>query len=263
MELRVDGEAVRLTDWGKPFRPDRPTILWLHGAGMDHSVWTLQARAKPFHGLNSLAVDLPGHGRSAGAPRESIAEWAAWLVALLDALGIARARLVGQSMGALIGLETAAQAPERVERLALLGAAARMPVHPALLAAARDALPKAAATIAEWGIGAAGKLTGGGTPGVSLPASARALVETSRPGVLAADLLACDAYADGEAHAAAIACPTLVIAGAQDRMTPARQGQRLAALIRGARCVTIPRAGHMMMLEQPRPVLEALAGLLA
>jgi pimeloyl-ACP methyl ester carboxylesterase len=263
MELRVEGEAVRVIDWGHPFRPGRASILWLHGAGMDHTVWTLQARAKPFHGLNSLAVDLAGHGRSAGEARPSILDWADWLVALLDALGIAEARLAGHSMGALIALETAAVRPERVERLALLGAAPRMPVHPALLAAARDALPKAASMIAEWAVGAAAKLTGGGSPGVSLTASARALVAMSRPGTLAADLLACDAYRDGEARAAAIACPTLVIAGAQDRMTPARQGQRLAALIPGAACVTIPRAGHMMMLEQPKPVLAALAGLLA
>jgi pimeloyl-ACP methyl ester carboxylesterase len=262
MEIRVAGEAVQVTDWGSPLRPDRASILWLHGAGMDHSVWTLQARAKPFHGLSSLAVDLAGHGRSAGAPCATIAEWAAWLTAVLDALGIARARLAGHSMGALIALETAALVPDRIERLALLGAAPRMPVHPALLAAARDKLSKAAAMIAEWGIGASAKLTGGGTPGVSLPASARALVETSRPGVLAADLAACDAYADGEARALAIACPTLVIAGAQDRMTPARQGQRLAALIRGARCVTIARAGHMMLLEQPRPTLHELAAFL-
>jgi pimeloyl-ACP methyl ester carboxylesterase len=144
-----------------------------------------------------------------------------------------------------------------VESLALLGAAPRMPVHPALLTAAAEDLPRAAAMIADWGIGAAAKLTGSGTPGVSLVASARRLLETSRPGVLAADLAACNAYADGEARAAEVRCPTLVLCGVQDRMTPAKQGQRLAGMIAGARVVTVP-AGHMMMLERPKPVLEAL-----
>jgi pimeloyl-ACP methyl ester carboxylesterase len=262
MRVRVKGAAVQIADWGDPFRTDRPSLVWLHGAGMDHTVWTLQARAKPFRALNSLAVDLPGHGRSGGRARGTIGGAANWLLAMLDALGIEGAALVGHSMGALIALEAAAAAPARIERLALLGAAAAMPVHPELLKAAAARLATAAAMIAEWGIGGAAKLTGGGTPGVSLTSSARALLETSRPGVLATDLAACNAYGDGEARAAAVDCPTLVIAGAQDRMTPARQGQRLAGLIAGARCVVIPGAGHMMMLERPRPVLDALAAFL-
>lgn len=260
MRVDLDGQAVHVCDWGRPLRPEAASIVWLHGAGMDHSVWTLQARAKPFHDRNSLAIDLPGHGRSEGVAASTITRSAEWLVRLLDRLGIGRTALVGHSMGALIALETAACAPERIGRLALLGAAPRMPVHPGLLAAAADDLPRAAAMIAEWGIGAAAKLSGGGTPGVSLTTSAKRLLEASRPGVLAAALAACNAYADGETRAGAIRCPTLVLCGAQDRMTPARQGQKLAGMVPGARLVTVPAAGHMMMLERPKPVLEALLG---
>jgi pimeloyl-ACP methyl ester carboxylesterase len=263
MRIAVDATEVGLATWGQPVNPARPTVIWLHGAGMNHSVWTLQARAKPFHACNSLAPDLPGHGASAAEPPPSIAAASAWLLRLLDALGIGRASLVGHSMGALVALQTAATAARRVERLALLGAAARMPVHPALLQAAQADLPAAAAMIADWGIGTAAKLGAGGAPGVSLTTTARALLETSRPGVLASDLTACNDYHDGEARAAAVACPTLVICGAADRMTPAKQGQRLARLIPGARTITIPRAGHMMMLERPKEVLEALAGWMA
>ena len=259
MRIAVDAAEVELAAWGQPVDRARRTILWLHGAGMNHSVWTLQARAKPFHPCNSLAPDLPGHGGSAGGAPASIAAAGAWLLRLLDALGIERASLVGHSMGALVALETAATAPGRVERLALLGAAPRMPVHQSLLQAARDDLPAAAAMIADWGVGTAAKLGAGGAPGVSLTTAARALLETSRPGVLAADLAACNDYGDGEARAAAVACPTLVICGAADRMSPARQGQRLAGLFPGAGVVTIPRAGHMMMLERPREVLDALS----
>lgn len=258
MQIEVDGQRIHVCDWDRPFRTDATSLVWLHGAGMDHSVWTLQARAKPFHHRNSLAPDLPGHGRSDGGALPGIAASAEWLRRLFDRLGIERASLVGHSMGALIALELAATAPDRVGHLALLGAAPRMPVHPGLLAAAVDDLPRAAGMIVEWGIGAAARLTGGGTPGVSLMASARRLLESSRPGVLAADLSACNAYMDGEARAAAVRCPALVVCGAQDRMTPARQGQKLAALIPGARLVTVPAAGHMMMLERPKPVLEAL-----
>lgn len=259
MRVAVGNEAVELATWSGPVDAARPTLVWLHGAGMNHSVWTLQARAKPFHRLNSLAPDLPGHGGSGGVPASSIAAAADWLLRLLDALAIERASLVGHSMGALVALEAAATAPARIERLALLGAAPRLPVHPDLLRAAAADLPSAAAMIAEWGVGTAAKLGAGGAPGVSLTMAARALLETSRPAALATDLAACNDYGDGEARAAAIACPTLVICGGADRMTPPRQGQRLAGLITGARAVTLPRAGHMMMLEQPRQVLEALA----
>lgn len=259
MRVAVDGAVVAVASFEREPTPGRRTLLWLHGAGMDHTVWALQARAKAFADWTSLAPDLPGHGGSGGDAPRSIEAAAGWLVRLLDALGVERAALAGHSMGALIALATAARAPDRVERLALLGAAARMPVHPKLLAAARDDLPGAAAMIADWGVGTAAKLTGGGTPGVSLVQAARRLVERSRPGALASDLAACDGYADGEAHAAAVRCPTLVLAGAADRMTPAKQGQRLAALIPGATGIVIPAAGHMMMLERPRPVLDALA----
>jgi pimeloyl-ACP methyl ester carboxylesterase len=259
MQVAIDGAVIAVASFEREPTSGRRTLLWLHGAGMDHTVWALQARAKAFADWNSLAPDLPGHGGSGGNAAGSIAAAAGWLVRLLDALGLERVALAGHSMGALIALATAARAPERVARLALLGAAARMPVHPRLLGAARDDLPGAAALIADWGLGTAAKLTGGGTPGVSLMQVARRLVERSRPGVLASDLAACDSYADGEAHAAAIRCPTLVLAGAADRMTPAKQGQRLAERIPGATCVVVPAAGHMMMLERPRPVLDALA----
>jgi pimeloyl-ACP methyl ester carboxylesterase len=258
MRIAVDATEVELATWGPPFQPARPTVIWLHGAGMDHTIWTLQARAKPFHPCNSLAPDLPGHGASAGEPPASIAAASAWLSRLLDSLGIGRISLVGHSMGALVALHTAATAPGRVERLALLGAAARMPVHPSLLLAAQADLPAAAAMIADWGIGTAAKLGAGGAPGVSLTVAARVMLETSRPGVLATDLAACDDYGEGEASAAAVACPTLVVCGAVDRMTPARQGQRLAGLIPGAQAITVARAGHMLMLERPRDVLAAL-----
>ena len=104
---------------------------------MDHIVWALQARSLAHRGRAVLALDLPGHGRSAGPALTSIAEMAAWLIRFLDAAGIAQAALCGHSMGALIALAAAASAPDRVRRLALLGVAARMPVHPDLLAAAR------------------------------------------------------------------------------------------------------------------------------
>ena len=110
-----------------------PLTVLIHGAGMDHSVWSLQTRYLAHHGRSVLAVDLPGHGRSGGEPLASIAELADWVPKLIDAAGFEQAALVGHSMGAITALEAATRHPERVRALALLGVAERMPVHPDLL----------------------------------------------------------------------------------------------------------------------------------
>ena len=88
-----------------------PAVVFLHGAGFDHSAWALHTRWFAHHGFGVLAPDLPGHGRSQGPALRAIAEMADWTVALLDAAGAAKAHLIGHSMGSLIALETAARHP--------------------------------------------------------------------------------------------------------------------------------------------------------
>jgi pimeloyl-ACP methyl ester carboxylesterase len=258
MELTVDGAAVFLTDHGKGFDPARPTILFVHGAGMDHSVWPLQTRHFAYRGWNALALDLPGHGRSGGELRSSIAALADWLWELIKVLEAPTVSLVGHSMGALIGLELAARHRRRIAKLALLGAAPKMPVHPDLLEAAGERGERAALLICDWGFGPAGHLGGHKAPGSWMMGHAMRLLERAAGPVLQTDLAACNAYQDGPAAAAKVRCPTLVLAGEFDRMAPARQGARLAEAIRGARFVAIPAAGHMLMVEQPDAALDAL-----
>ena len=258
MEVTLDGATAFLADHGKGVDPARPTILFVHGAGMDHSVWPLQARHFAYRGWNALALDLPGHGRSGGEPCETIGAMADWLWRLIKTLELASVTLVGHSMGALIGLETAARHRKRIEGVALLGAAPAMPVHPALLAAAARPEPLAAELICDWGFGPAGHLGGHKAPGSWMMGHGMRLLARAAGRVLHADLAACNAYDGGPAAAAKIRCPALVLAGARDRMTPARQGARLAEAIRGAALVTLPGCGHMMMVEQPDATLDAL-----
>lgn len=262
MDLELDAGRVFLADQGRPFDKARPTLLFVHGAGMDHSVWPLQARHFAYRGANALAVDLPGHGRSAGAPLTSIPAMADWLADLIGALAVDAVDLVGHSMGALIGLDLAARHPARVARLALLGAAPKMPVHPALLEAAARPQPLAPELICDWGFGPAGHFGGHKAPGSWMLGHALRLLGQSAGPRLHADLAACNDYRDGPEAAAKVRCPTLVIAGAADRMTPARNGTKLAETIRGAQLVTIPACGHMMMVEQPDATLDALVAFL-
>ena len=225
-----------IATYGRSWRADAPTVVLLHGAGMDHTVWGLQGRYLAFHGWNVLAVDLPGHGRS----REmealgSVAAMADWLANLVASYGPAPVSLVGHSMGALVAIATAARHPARVSALCLLGASARMPVHPDLLALAAAHDPNAIELMCDWAFGPRGKVGGNPNPGGWLQGTARALLRSGDPAVLITDLGACDAYAGGEADAASVRCGALILLGAADRMTPPKAGAQLAQFIRMVR----------------------------
>jgi len=114
MEFNVKGGQAYAYTGGKPFNPALPCVAFVHGALNDHSVWTLLARWFAHHGFCVLAVDLPGHGRSVNPVLGTVPELGAWLLDLLAAAGVQQASLVGHSMGSLIAMEAAAQAPERV-----------------------------------------------------------------------------------------------------------------------------------------------------
>ena len=160
MDLQVAGHAAFASTGGQIFDPALPGTVFLHGAGMDHSVWSLPARYFAGHGRAVLALDFPGHGRSAGEALPSIEAMADWVLAVMAAAGMKRATLVGHSMGALVALEASARGADRVPELALLGVAADMPVHPDLMAAAQANDPKAVALIAGWGHGSTGHMGG-------------------------------------------------------------------------------------------------------
>lgn len=258
MNLTVAGQPVHAATGGRPFDAAKPAVVFLHGAGMDHTVWVLQTRWFAYHGWSVLAVDLPGHGGSGGAPLPSIAAIADWVPALLDAAGIAKATLIGHSMGALAALDCAARHPDRVAGVALLGIAAKMPVHPDLLAAAERNDPVAWQLICDWGHGPSGHRGGHRAPGLWMLGGAERLLARSHPGALSIDLLACNAYADAEARAPQVQCPALFVLGSLDRMTPAKAGQALAAKVAKVEVVTLAGAGHMMMIEKPDDTLDAL-----
>lgn len=260
MKLTVDDKEVFAATGGRDFDPALPTVVFVHGAGMDRTVWALQTRFFAYHGRGVLAVDLPGHGRSAGPALDSVPAIADWLVRLLDAAGLEQANLAGHSMGALAVLDCAARHQERVSGLALLGVAPRMPVHPDLLAAAEADQHQAFDLVTSWAHGASGHLGGARAPGLWLMGGGERLLERSAPGVLYRDLAACDAYQEAGAMASALSCPTLLVLGADDKMTPARAGRKLAEAIASATVVVIPDCGHMLMTEKPDETLDALKG---
>lgn len=263
MELQVAGRRAFASTGGQRFDPTLPGGVFLHGAGMDHSVWSLPARYFAGHGRAVLALDFPAHGRSAGEPLASIEAMADWVLAAVDAAGLARTAVVGHSMGALVALEAAARGGDRIDGVGLLGVAAAMPVHPDLLAAARANDPKAIELIASWGHGSLGHVGGTRAPGLWTMGGGIRLLERARPGVLAADLAACAAYKGAPAAAERFKGCALLVLGAEDRMTPPKAAKPLAERLTGAATVTLAATGHMMMTERPNETIAALKRLLA
>jgi pimeloyl-ACP methyl ester carboxylesterase len=260
MQLTVNGIDTFVATGGRDFDTSLPAIVLLHGAGFDHTTWALHSRWFAHHGFGVLAPDLPGHGRSGGAPLASIAAMADWTAALLDAAGAATARLVGHSMGSLIALETAARHPAKVTALSLIGTAATMTVGTDLLKAAETNDHDAVDMVSIWGLGYQAGLGGSLAPGLWMHTGAQRVLEQCRPGVLFNDLSACNVYQGALAAAAQIKVPATLILGERDMMTPARAGKALAAALANSRTVVMAGAGHMMMVERPDELLAALQG---
>jgi pimeloyl-ACP methyl ester carboxylesterase len=262
MEFIVDGRLTFAYTGTRPLDLALPTIVFVHGSAMDHSIWTLQSRFFAHHGHNVLAVDLPGHGRSEGQPLASIGEMADWLPRMLDAAELESSALVGHSMGSLTALEAAARHPDRVRAISLLGACAPMPVSQGLLAAAAANDHAALDMVNIWSHDRGALLGGSPTPGIWMTGLAIRLLERAAPGVLYRDLSACDDYRNGLQSAARVTCPALLILGRNDRMTPPRAAEQLLAAIPGVEAVVLEGCGHMMFSERPDAVLDALIGFL-
>ncbi|MEM7253916.1 MAG: alpha/beta hydrolase [Pseudomonadota bacterium] len=258
MKITVDDRSVFVGDLNRGFESNRPTVTFVHGAAMDHSVWTMFARYFVRHGHNVVALDLPGHGQSEGNPLPSITELSSWLGRALETIGVSSTTLIGHSMGSLVALEFAATAPDRVDRLGLVGTAVPMAVTDALLEAAKSNESAAFNMVTIWSHGPNAHIGGISSPGMWLPRGGLRLMEKSQPGSLFADLTACNEYTTGLEQAAKITCPTLLILGERDMMTPPRAAAKLQAALPGAQSVVLKGVGHSLMSEDPNGLLDAL-----
>ena len=269
MQIEINGQSAYAYTGGKAFDATLPCVVFIHGAQNDHSVWGLQSRWFAHHGFSVLAVDLPGHGRSAGKPLSSIEDLADWIELLLEKVmrsgipgdGVGdttkNVSLVGHSMGSLTALACASRHPARIARIALIGTAVPMPVSDALLGAAKDKEPKAMAMINTWSHSPRSAIGGYAVPGIWHFGAARRLMERQKPGVLYNDLAACNAYTHGMEAAAALTCPALIVSGNKDMMTNPRAAAKLATAIKDVRSVSLDGAGHTLA-EQPDALLDAL-----
>ncbi len=220
-----------------------PPVIFIHGAGGTHQRWLPVVKA--LTNCTAYALDLPAHGQSTGVGRERIAPYADVVHGFLDAMRLSSAVIAGHSMGGAIALWLALHRPARVRGLILSGTGARLRVHSSILQAAKEGRPISLSVLE-------------GDPATAQPQAApREVQPTTDPVVVYGDWVACDTF-DVMDRIPEISCPTLVIVGANDVMTPLKYAKYMADRIKGAKLVTIEGAGHSLRLEKPDEVTKAI-----
>jgi 3-oxoadipate enol-lactonase len=231
-------------------REDAPVVVLPCSLGTSRELWDASLYTDRFR---VLRYEHRGHGESDVPPGPySMEELARDALGLLDELGVERVSWLGVSLGGMVGMWLAANAPERLDRIVLACTSARMPAPDAYRERAasvreRGLEPIADAVVERWFAPEAPE---------ELPARFRAiLVATPAEGYAGC----CEALAawDFRGELPRVAVPTLVIAGERDEATPAADTQLLADSIPGARLAVIRDAAHLANLERPREFAAA------
>ncbi|MEM7259424.1 MAG: alpha/beta hydrolase [Pseudomonadota bacterium] len=258
MLLELDGQSVYVNTGGEAHSAGAPVICFIHGAAMDHTVWTLFARYWAKRGFNAMAVDLPGHGLSTGDPLPRIEENAQLLQRLVDThIPDSSVYWVGHSMGSLIALECA-RIVNRSKALVMMGTAFPMAVGSPLLDSARANQHMAIDIVSLFGHSYGSQLGGNPVAGIHAQTLAERLMEQVDDDGMYTDLNACHQYDQGEATAARINCPSYLILAELDRMTPPRAARSLIDNLPAVTVHSLSDCGHMMMTEQPEQTHRAL-----
>lgn len=233
-------------------------LLFLHGVGSDRTAWNSQVARFGAERM-AIAIDMPGYGDSDTGSGDPRGDFATAALAVLDALDVPRAHVCGLSLGGVIALAMHARAPERIASLVLADSFA---VHPE----GRAIYDRSLAASAELGMaGLADSRADALLAQPATPEVREAVVATMSRIDPAAYARAADAVwlADQRREAAAVACPTLILYGSEDRITPPALSEELKTLISHAGLIEISGAGHLPNLEQPAIFDRVLAGFLA
>lgn len=226
-------------------------VLFIHGAGGTHRIWGHQVQR--LTGANTHALDLPAHGRSDGQGRDTIAGYSEVVLQFLAALEIEEVVLVGHSMGGAISQWMTLHHPGRLLGIGLVGTGARLRVTPAILEGLETEFEETVDLIVDYAFA---------------DETDAALVEGGRdewlanePAVIRGDFVACDRF-DVMERVGEMDVPAAVVVGAEDQLTPVKYARYLAEHLPDAELTVVEEAGHMVMLEQPGVVTEALQRLI-
>jgi pimeloyl-ACP methyl ester carboxylesterase len=242
--FQIENKNIFASDTGQGIDIKKKTIIFLHGSGLSHIVWSLTEQFFSNKNFNVLSIDLPGHGNSDGPCLDSIEKIADWLEKVFIELNLKELTLVGHSQGCLEILEYAAKYKSRIKKLVFLGGSNKMPVHPDLINLANNGDSDAVKLMMKWGYEGSKKFIGG-NPVEKIIQSPRDIRE-----ILAVDLVACNNYSNGSDAAKLIECPTLLIFGSLDKMVNLEAGKKFSSLVKNSKTHIIEGCGHMIMIEK-------------
>ena len=252
MIFQLENKNIHVSDSGQGIDMNKDTIVFLHGSGLSHIVWSLAEQFFSSKNYNVLSIDLPGHGNSDGPCLDSVEKIADWMEKVFDKLKLKNLILVGHSQGCLEILEYSSRYKERLKKLVFVGGSNKMPVHPDLIELAQSGHPDAVKLMMKWGYEGSKKFIGG-NPVEKIIQSPRDISE-----ILAVDLNACNNYSNGSEAAKVIDLPSMLIFGELDKMVNLEAGKKFSNLIKNSTTHVIKGCGHMIMIEKAFEMREKI-----
>jgi pimeloyl-ACP methyl ester carboxylesterase len=242
--FEIENKSVHASDAGQGLDHKKETIIFLHGSGLSHIVWSLVEQFFSNNNFNVLSIDLPGHGNSEGPCLHTIEEIADWLEKVFIKLKLEKVILVGHSQGCLEMLEYSNKYKNRLKKLVFMGGSYKMPVNQDLIDLAENGDTDAVKLMMKWGYEGSKKFIGG-NPIKRIIQSPRDISE-----ILGVDLVACNNYVNGSNAVKTIDCPTMFVFGALDKMVNIEVGKKFANLVGNSTTHIIDGCGHMIMIEK-------------
>ena len=252
MKFQINNKKIHASDSGQGIDYQKETIVFLHGSGLSHIVWSLTEQFFSNKNFNVLSVDLPGHGNSDGPCLESIENIADWLEEVFNKLKLKNLILVGHSQGCLEILEYINRYKDKIEKAVFVGGSNKMPVHPDLIKLAQNGDSEAVKLMMKWGYEGSKKFIGG-NPVEKIIQSPRDISE-----ILAIDLNACNNYTNGKEASKNINCPTMFIFGELDKMVNLEHAKNFANSVKNSNTHVIHGSGHMIMIEKAFEMREKI-----
>ena len=244
MIFDIENKSVHASDAGQGINISKDTIVFLHGSGLSHIVWSLAEQFFSSKNFNVLSIDLPGHGNSEGPCLDSIEKISDWLEKVFEKLNLNNLIIISHSQGCLEALEYSLKYKGRLKKLVFVGGSYRMPVNEDLIDLASNGDSDAVKLMMKWGYEGSKKFIGG-NPIERIIKSPRDISE-----ILAVDLIACNNYKNGSEAAKAITCPVMLVLGELDKMVNLEFGKKFANLVKNSKTHIIEGCGHMIMIEK-------------
>ncbi|MBI5569845.1 MAG: alpha/beta fold hydrolase [Desulfomonile tiedjei] len=251
-EVSVRGRKLAFEVKPETFDRGALAVVCIHGTAGDREDWRFQ-----LDGLSGrftvIALELPGHGASDPPDEPTVPEFAQAVEVFVETLGLQRVVLVGCSLGSAITQWLALSPKPWLVGIGLVGAGARLRVHPALREGVLQDKDTAVDLFADFALGA--------SPDPALRQLVREKFLHSSAELIYRDLTACNDF-DVMERVGQVSLPTCIIVGEEDKLTPPKYAQFLHKAIAGSSLTTIPGAGHLVMVEKPAEFNASLSAFL-